>query len=113
MACQVDPLNVTPTGICDLVLLRANDFADGLGLNIHIRTKERYGYSFIESAAIQIGKDVVEIGSYGDYFFNGVQGAATPISMADRFLLSYKQEPGSRALFIARVSCRAARSVNF
>lgn len=44
-------------------------------MNLHIRTKSRYEYSFIESAALQIGDDILEVGSFGEYFYNGVEGA--------------------------------------
>ena len=47
-------------GECDLVLLDAPSFAHGLGLTAHTRNKGRYGYSFIESAAIKIGDDILE-----------------------------------------------------
>ena len=52
-----------------------NDF-DGQGnnLDLHIRTTIRYDYSYIESAAIQIGNDVLEVSSFGSYALNGVKG---------------------------------------
>lgn len=60
-------------GQCDLVLLHAPNF-DGQGrdLLIHVRTTLRYEYSYIESAAIKIGEDVLEVGSFGDFALNGV-----------------------------------------
>jgi hypothetical protein len=65
-------------------------FFDGLGLTIHIRTTIRYSYSYIESAAIKIGDDIFEIGSWGDYLFNGVAGANLPFKMADKFPMTYE-----------------------
>lgn len=62
-------------GECDLKFLQAPQYAKGLGLNIHIRTKVRYDYSFIESAAIKIGDNVLEVAGYGQHKFNGVEGA--------------------------------------
>ena len=59
-------------GGCDLVLLHDDSFAHGLGITIHIRTKERYGYSYIETAAVRIGEDTLEVSSYGFYMVNGV-----------------------------------------
>ena len=41
----------------------------------------RYGYSFIESAAIEIGSDILVVSSFGDYSFNRVQSAALPETM--------------------------------
>jgi hypothetical protein len=52
-------------GICDLVLLENDEFDDGKGMDIVIRTKPRYEYSFIEAAAIKLGEDILEVGSYG------------------------------------------------
>jgi len=64
-------------GACDLVFLTAPKFAgDDKALDIHIRTKTRYEYSFVESAVVRIGSDVLEVGSWGDYFFNGVEGSS-------------------------------------
>lgn len=60
-------------GICDLVFLSAPSFAGGLGLDIHIRTKARHQYSYIEAAVIKIGDDILEVGSWGEHWFNGVE----------------------------------------
>jgi len=60
-------------GQCDLVLLHVPNFnGQGDELTIQARTTIRYDYSFIESAAVQIGSDLVEIASFGDYAVNGV-----------------------------------------
>lgn len=61
-------------GECDLVLVSAPNF-DGKGndLDIHTRTTIRYDYSYIETAAIRIGEDILEVGSFGDYAINGVE----------------------------------------
>lgn len=60
-------------GQCDLVLLHAPDFGFGMGLDVHIRTKIRYDYSYIESAAIQVGSDfLLEVSGFGQHFLNGV-----------------------------------------
>jgi len=48
------------SGACDMVLVESPDFEDGLGLKIHIRTKIKSWFSYIESAAIQIGSDILE-----------------------------------------------------
>ena len=48
-------------GECDLVLLDNPGFWNGLGMKIHIRTKIETWWSFIESAAIQIGKETLEV----------------------------------------------------
>ncbi|CAJ1959563.1 unnamed protein product [Cylindrotheca closterium] len=65
-------------GQCDLVMLQNAAFAEGLGMNIHIRTKIVGAWSYIKSVAINIGDDVLEIeGSPNPkdedahYWFNG------------------------------------------
>lgn len=57
-------------GICDLVFLRSPSFSDGSGLDIHIRTSEREGTSFISTAAIRIGSDKLEVHQDGSYHWN-------------------------------------------
>ena len=62
-------------GGCDLVLLNNPSFADGLGLTIHIRTAIQTWWSYIATAAIQIGDEILEVtGGTGKipYYINGV-----------------------------------------
>jgi cysteine-rich repeat protein len=65
-------------GECDLVLLHNSDFESGLGLDVHIRTKIRRDMSYITSAALRIGTDVLEVESQGVYYLNGVARADLP-----------------------------------
>lgn len=60
-------------GGCDLVLLQNSGFADGLGLDIHIQTIIKGSWSYIGSAAVQIGGHSLEItgGSESGYWING------------------------------------------
>lgn len=69
-------------GECDLVLADSPAFANGLGIATHIRTKTRYDYSYVESAAVKIGDDVLEVTAFGDYMLNGVSKAPMPAKMA-------------------------------
>jgi hypothetical protein len=62
-------------GMCDLVLLQSEIFGSGLGLDLHIRTTARRDLSYISSAALRIGPDVLEVESKGVSFLNGVAGA--------------------------------------
>ena len=79
-------------GQCDLILVDAPSFSHGLGLTAHIRTKHRYDYSYIESAAIRIGEeDVFEVGSYGGYFVNGISNAEMPAMLGD-FPVHYEKK---------------------
>lgn len=61
-------------GMCDVVLLQNPNFADGLGLHIHIRTQIKTWWSFIESAVVQLGGNTLEIHGGKDevkHYFNG------------------------------------------
>jgi len=53
-------------GQCDLVLTKDPQFADGLGVEIHIRTKLIRYWSYIRSVAIRIGNDILEIEGSAD-----------------------------------------------
>jgi len=57
-------------GECDLVLVYNQHFSRGSGLRVHIRTKIRQSYSFVQGAAVQIGNEVFEI-TTKKYFLNG------------------------------------------
>jgi hypothetical protein len=48
-------------GQCDLVLAKDPHFANGLGLDVQIRTKMVRYWSFIKSVAIRIGDDIFEV----------------------------------------------------
>lgn len=64
-------------GQCDLIYLENPEFGNNEeGLTVHVRTSPRYQYSYIESAAIDIGGDVLEIGAWGEFFLNGVGNSA-------------------------------------
>jgi hypothetical protein len=65
-------------GECDLLLLKSKTFASGLGLDVHIRTQIRRDMSYISSAALRIGSDVLEVQSQGVYYLNGVANAELP-----------------------------------
>jgi len=57
------------------VLLHVPNFEPGLDLHIHVRTTIRHDYSYIESAAVQIGDDILDVESFGQYAWNGVDNA--------------------------------------
>jgi len=48
-------------GQCDLMLAKDPEFAGGLGIEVEIRTKLVRYWSYIKSAAIRIGSDVLEV----------------------------------------------------
>lgn len=68
-------------GECDLKFISAPKYAKGLGLDIHIRTSIRFDYSYISSAAIKVGDNILEVGAWGEYILNGVDGAKAPGTM--------------------------------
>ena len=59
------------------MLIDNPDYDGGLGLKIHLRTKLEGWYSFVDTVALQIGEDVLEIGGGFEelkYWFNGQEG---------------------------------------
>ena len=65
-------------GECDLVLLHAPNFdGHGTDLDIHVRTTLRYKYSYIESAALMIDGEILEVNSWGEHALNGVDNVFT------------------------------------
>ncbi|CAB9523311.1 unknown protein [Seminavis robusta] len=90
-------------GICDLVLLDDENFANGLGLTIHIRTKDRYPYAYIESAALQIGEDILEVSSFGEYMMDGVSKVDMPAEMGGQFLVDHEQKSDKEHTFTIKV----------
>lgn len=66
-----------------MVLVDHPTFKNGLGVTIHARTTRRYNYSFISSAVIKIGEDILEVFGFGGYIYNGVSAADTPVSLGD------------------------------
>lgn len=79
-------------GACDLVFLKNQDFADGTGMDIQLRTTQRYKYSYIESAALRIGKDILQVDAYGQYYVNGIGQATMPMKLDDTYTVTYVME---------------------
>jgi len=63
-------------GQCDMILAKDLNFANGVGLDVQIRTKMVRFWSYVHTAAIRIGDDILEIQGIGDkdrdthYWFN-------------------------------------------
>eukprot|EP00980_Cylindrotheca_fusiformis_P015011 scaffold4127_cov126-Cylindrotheca_fusiformis.AAC.7 len=57
-------------GQCDMILVKDEAFADGLGLEVQIRTKLVRFWSFIQNAAIRIGQDTLEMQGSHEPFVN-------------------------------------------
>jgi len=61
-------------GVCDLVMLSNPGFDNGRGMNIHIRNKRTRVWSYISTAAVSIGEEILQIVGGADsnkYFLNG------------------------------------------
>jgi hypothetical protein len=86
-------------GECDLVLIHSSAFGSGLGLDIHIRTKMRRDMSFISSAALRIGSDVIEVESQGVYYLNGVLNAAPLPTDFSGFAFTHTQPTDKQHVF--------------
>ena len=46
--------------------------------------------AFIEAAAIKMGDDVLEVGSFGDYMFNAVSDAEMPLTLGNKYTVHHK-----------------------
>jgi hypothetical protein len=85
-------------GECDLVLVHSSTFEAGLGLDVHIRTKLLNDMSYIASAALRIGSDVLEVESQGVYWLNGVLNADLPDEFSG-FAFSHTQPTDKQHVF--------------
>lgn len=65
-----------------MVLVSSDKFANGLGLDVHIRTTIRDDWSYISGVAIRIGDDILEVHSFGKHYLNGVEDATIPKKFA-------------------------------
>lgn len=63
-------------GVCDLVLVSNPNFGNGVGLVVQIRTKKTRSWSYVDSTAARIGKDILEVtgGKKSNFWINNIQG---------------------------------------
>ena len=66
-------------------MARSATFGDGLGLDVHARTKIVDNWSLISNAAIRVGKDIFEVQNDGSYYLNGVKNAKLPAKMEEKY----------------------------
>lgn len=84
-------------GVCDLVLMSNPDFKNGLGIDIHIRSTRTRLWSYISSAAVRIGEDILEVvggKNVNKFWINGVEHEVFPESNAvtlSGYQMSYKK----------------------
>ncbi|CAB9502172.1 expressed unknown protein [Seminavis robusta] len=68
---------IEPAGTTDRVLEVRLGHGEGSIVG-HNRSRSHYDdFSFISSAAMQVGQDILEVSGWGNYLFNGVNGAGT------------------------------------
>lgn len=53
-------------GICDLMLINHPGFSRGVGMEIHVRSKKTKQWSYISTASIRIGSEILEISGIKD-----------------------------------------------
>jgi hypothetical protein len=67
-------------GGCDLVMLSSPEFANGKGLDLHVRTQIKTWWSYIDTAVLRIGSDTFEVQgglNTAKVWINGVEAALT------------------------------------
>jgi hypothetical protein len=89
-------------GECDLVFIQNPRFRQGLGLNIHMRTKMRRNWSFVDVAAIQIGNGILEVKGGQDerYWINQKEYNAAPTGVIGGFKMRYQRANKKQRVFI-------------
>lgn len=88
-----------------MIFAQVPNFAEQRGMTIQIRTTKRYKYSYIESAALQIGADVFQLDSFGAYAFNGISNAdLEQVVLADRYPVAYRRPSDNQHLFDVQLS---------
>jgi von Willebrand factor type D domain len=89
-------------GECDLVFVQNPQFRNGLGLHIHMRTKMRRNWSYVDVAAIQIGTNVLEVKGGNDehYWIDQVEYDATPTNKIGEFGIRYQRANAKQRVFI-------------
>ena len=88
-------------GACDLVLLQNPDFNDKQGMDIHIRTKHIRELSYVSSAVVRIGEDLLEVHS-DKYFVNAKENAELPTTVGG-FKVTHKVVNDHQQTFMIHV----------
>lgn len=95
-------------GVCDLVLLHNPGFENGIGMDIHMRTKKTRRWSYISTAVIRIGMDTFEVmgeKTKNQYYINGVANKASggerilPMSISG-YPIQFKQVNSQQAEYV-------------
>jgi len=85
--------------------MKNDQFSDGEGLLIHVRTKIEKTWSYVKNAAVKIGNDILEIEGKGQvwdksadavHIINGEVNADLPLLLATKFPVTKIEEMLSR-----------------
>jgi hypothetical protein len=90
-------------GVCDLVLLQNVNFDSGLGLHVHIRTKQTRMWSYIDTAAVRIGNDILEVKGgvdENDFWVNMERGVSTEDITLSGFEVNFEQTSKKSRRFV-------------
>ena len=86
-----------------MVLLHSDSFGNGLGMDVHIRTKHIREFSYVTSAALSIGDDVLEVTGKGElYYLNGIANAELP-STVGGYKVTRKQVSDFQQTFLVHL----------
>jgi hypothetical protein len=85
-------------GACDMVFLHSDKFADGLGIDIHVRNKHRRDFAYITNAAVRIGSEILEVSGSG-HFLNGISDADLAEGISG-FPIKYKKVNDKSSTYI-------------
>lgn len=83
-------------GECDLVLVHSKDFHEGAGLDLHVRTTIQDYFSFIETAALRVGENKLQVWS-SEFVLNGMKHFSSdlPMTFGDKFKYTITELPAS------------------
>ena len=68
-------------------------------LMIQARTSIRYDYSYIETAALMLGSEVLEVSSFGEYAVNGVRSANLHAATIGGFPIYHSRRSTKHSVF--------------
>jgi hypothetical protein len=79
-------------GECDLMFLHNPNFANGVGMDIHVRTKRHRQWSYIDQIAVRIGAETIEIqgGEENLFWINGQADVELPNTIGG-YQVTYKR----------------------
>jgi len=101
-------------GVCDLVLLKNDEFENGIGMNIHLRTTKMRIWSYVSVAALRIGEDILEVKGGTEenkFWINGVKGDAHISNIERKFRSTLVTTLSNYPVYFYEVSKRERKFV--